>query len=186
MKEIWKDIPSYEWLYQASNLWGIKSLSRKYSVSENVLKPLTQSQWYILATLRKNKIWKSYRVHRLIMLTFNWSSKLQVNHKNWIKADNRLENLEYCTSSENIRHAYDVLWHKWIFQTNHPKYTKWKFGKDNKKSVQIIQRNMGGLYIKRWDGISYAARELWLSQWNISMCLTWKSNHCWWYKWEYF
>jgi len=49
---------------------------------------------------------KKLKVHRLMMLTFVGSSNLQVNHINGLKTDNRLENLEYCTASQNQIHAY--------------------------------------------------------------------------------
>ena len=48
-------------------------------------------------------------VHRLILETFSGASDMQGNHKNGCRTDNRLENLEWCTSSANHKHAYDVL-----------------------------------------------------------------------------
>jgi hypothetical protein len=103
--EHWKDIPNYEGLYQVSNLGRVKSL--KFG-KERVLKPRCDSSGYVQVVLCKGGEKKDYRVHRLVMLAFVSESDLQVNHKSGIKTDNRLENLEYCTQSENTIHAYDI------------------------------------------------------------------------------
>lgn len=104
-KEIWKDLPWYEWKYFISNLWNIKSYRKK-------LNPYCNQYWYKQTILLKDKIKKTVLIHRMVLLAFMWDSLLQVNHKNWIKIDNRLENIEYCTHSENQLHRRRVLWQK--------------------------------------------------------------------------
>jgi len=104
-KEIWKDVPGYEGHYQVSNLGRVKSL--KWS-KERILKPRLDRVGYYHVGLCEGGERKSNLVHRLVMLAFVGESDLQVNHKNGEKSDNRLENLEYCTSSENTQHAYDT------------------------------------------------------------------------------
>ena len=104
-KEIWKDIPNYEGMYQVSNLGRIKSL--KFG-KEKIIKLDLDSKGYLRVRLSNNNISERKKVHRLVMLVFMGSSDLQVNHKNGIKSDNRLENLEYCTASENVRHAFKI------------------------------------------------------------------------------
>ena len=103
-KEIWKDIPNYEGLYQVSNLGRVRSLYNK----GRVLKPRKHRNGYQEVNLSKRKIIKTKLIHRLVMLVFIGESDLQVNHINGIKTDNRLENLEYCTSRDNIRHAHKI------------------------------------------------------------------------------
>lgn len=113
--EIWKDVPSYEGLYQASNMGRIRSVNRslltKSGVWKNypgVLLKLTPNYHgrYTVA-LFKNSQHKATTVHRVICLTFipNPENKREVNHKNGIPTDNRVENLEWVTHQENMAHA---------------------------------------------------------------------------------
>lgn len=107
--EIWKAIPGYE-NYQASNMGRVRSFfqkSRFLNFSKpNILKPVLQQNGYSHIGLSNSYGFKQYKLSRIIMATFVGKSKLQVNHKNGIKTDDRLCNLEYCTPSENIVHAY--------------------------------------------------------------------------------
>jgi hypothetical protein len=110
MTEIWKTIPGYNNMYQISNFGNVKSLNRismgGRKLSEKILKHNKHPHGYISICLRKGGKNKFYLAHRLVMLAFVGPSDLQVNHKNGIKTDNRLENLEYVTCSENQMHAF--------------------------------------------------------------------------------
>ena len=79
--EIWKDIPWYEWLYKASNLWRVKSLFRY----KKILKPLKHTEWYFRYCLMKD--WKrSYKyAHRIVSMCFlkDYNKDIIINHKNW-------------------------------------------------------------------------------------------------------
>jgi len=114
-KEIWKDIKGYEGFYQVSNLGNIKSLKSflftksgiKKQRRERLMNQTIKYNGYKTIMFSINNNHKRFHVHRIVAQTFilNIENKPQVNHKNGIKADNRVENLEWVTASENSIHA---------------------------------------------------------------------------------
>lgn len=110
-QEIWKSIKTYEGLYEVSNLGRIKSLSKRWSVGikkETVLRPSISKAGYLRVVLCHNSIKKHITIHKLVATHFctNDNGNKIINHKNGIKSDNRADNLEWCTYSENALHAF--------------------------------------------------------------------------------
>jgi len=116
--EIWKDIKGYEGLYQVSNLGRVKSLPRevnyrhgkrftKEKILNNQLNRNT-GYYHIVLTVNNNK--KSIQIHRELCRCFfdSFDELKVVNHKNGIKTDNRLQNLEMVTFKENTIHARKI------------------------------------------------------------------------------
>jgi hypothetical protein len=89
--EIWIDIIGYEGIYQISNYGNV------FIVAKNrYLTPLKSKNGYLLVDLWKQGVKKRISIHRLVAINFlkNSENKSQVNHKNGIKTDNRLENID--------------------------------------------------------------------------------------------
>lgn len=99
--EKWKDIDGYDGMYQVSDLGRVRS---RKSGEWMVMKPINNGKGYLVVNLCKYGIMKTYRVHRLVASAFipnNDESKTLINHRNEIKSDNRVSNLEYCTALYN-------------------------------------------------------------------------------------
>lgn len=122
-KEVWKDVKNYEGHYQVSNLGNVKSLDKvvtqktKYNTFVDAIyrgKELRKEilkGGYLRVTLSKSNKQKRITIHRLVALAFidNIENKKYVNHKDGNTNNNNILNLEWCTSSENELHSYDVL-----------------------------------------------------------------------------
>jgi hypothetical protein len=108
--ENWKDIKSYEGIYQASDLGNLRSLNYKRTGKIQVLKPALDNKGYLRTAFMKDGILKTVKVHRVIAQTFlnTIDDKNQVNHINGIKTDNNLINLEWCNNTENQNHAIKI------------------------------------------------------------------------------
>lgn len=177
MEEIWKDIEGYEGLYQVSNSGRVKSLERykenhsKLQKVEEKIKTVSIDNigYYRVCLYKDNKL-KNARVHRLVAQTFipNPDNLREVNHKDGNKLNNNIDNLEWVTSSENNKHAWNTGLH--ICTEKQRK----QLSKNNQKykSKEIHQLDLNGNYIRTWINAHEASRQLDIDRSTISQCCT--------------
>lgn len=106
MAEEWRDISGTFGKYRVSSLGRVASLKRKEA---RMLKPYANNKGYLLVKIHYSaRFVRAKSIHRLVASQFltKKPEHTQVNHKNGEKTDNNLENLEWCTSSHNIKHAF--------------------------------------------------------------------------------
>lgn len=118
MKEIFKDIKGYEGLYQISNLGRVKSLERDIKLRQYtkhvdafIMRQDLNKRGYLYIRLTKNGKQKAFRVHRLVAEAFidNPNSLSQVNHIDFNRTNNNVNNLEWVTPQDNTNHSIEHL-----------------------------------------------------------------------------
>lgn len=132
------------------------------------LKPFDNGHGYLQVMLRKDG--KNYpcTVHKLVMHSFvkelpNNYRELDINHRNEIKTDNRLSNLEFMTHKENMRYGT----------------------RTERTCKTCYQFDLQGNLIKTWSSLTEVNRELGFSQGYISQCCNGKAKTAYNYKWSY-
>lgn len=133
--------------YKIGDKGTVLSYKRKNPLK---VKMLLHSQGYNTFTVCYNSKHKSFFHHRVLAEHFipNPENKPMVNHKNGIKTDNRLENLEWVTSKENVNHALE--------------------NKLNKSEKSVVQISLDGFILNEYKSHQEAARKTGVLQHNIT------------------
>lgn len=189
---MWKKIPNTQ-IYYASDDGQIKTKDFKqplnwhdtktfYIRKGKILKQSINTYGYPCVGItfigEKRKV---VPVHRLIALTFlpkPTENQTQVNHIDGNKLNNSVSNLEWCTASENLKHAYKM-------GLNKPtKPMLGRFGKNNPKSIPIIMCDLQDNEIKRFDSMMDASRETNIPVSKICACVNGKRKSTGGYHWK--
>lgn len=168
--EYWQDIPEYEGLYQGSTYGRIKGVKRG-----KILKPFIDKGGYLYIILSKDNEPKICSVHRAVSKTFlpKWKPEYtQINHKDENPQNNRVENLEWCTSQYNINYG-----------NRNSKVSKKMT--NGKLSKSVLQYNLQGTLIKNFPSIREVERETGYANTHISACCNGKSKTAYGYVWKY-
>ena len=160
MEEIWKDIPSYEGIYQVSNLGRVKSLSREtkrkglFMSKEKILKNNISSSGYLKVSLCKNSKVLNANIHTLVAMAFlrhkpDGTHKLVVDHIDNDKNNNTLDNLQIVT--QRLNSSKD--------RKGSSKYTGVQWNKRRKKWISQIRINGKNIFLGHFDSEKDAGNE---------------------------
>lgn len=140
------DFPMYK-IDVNGNIYSKKRLGAK----GGLLKQFLVKDYFRVSLYKDGKLYQK-QVHRLVAETFinNIENKPQVNHINGVKTDNRIENLEWCTPSENSIHAFKLG----LSKSNN----KGKKGYESARGLEVIQYDKNGVEIKRYGSLRDAER----------------------------
>lgn len=162
MKEVWKAIAGYEGLYEVSSLGRVRSVERMvkgykgtlYKRNAAILKPCVDHRGYYNVNLSNNASGHTYKVHRLVAAAFipNPENLPMVNHKDECKTNNRIDNLEWCTSLYNSNYGTARDRCAW-------------------KRIAVSQYDMKGNYLRSYRSIAEAAKAVGSARQNIWDCL---------------
>lgn len=168
MEEEWRTVvidgEVYEG-YEVSNFGRVRSLNYNGIGQTKILKQIKKKNGYLQIGLYKNGKQKLYLVHRLIAIVFipNPNNLPQINHINEDKTDNRVENLEWCSSKYNANYGTRIE----------------RQAKTISKRVRCVETG------EIFDSIMEVERKIGLPNSNVSRCCKGKRKTCGGYHWEY-
>lgn len=186
LNEIWKDIAGYEGLYQVSNFGRVRSLDRVDSenhyrkgqiMKQKMTKGPGRGAGYMRVGLRNGKKQKEYLVHRLVAMAFipNPCNLPQINHRDGCRANNCVDNLEWCDAQYNLSYG-----------DRGKKVSKALTGRKNTWGIKpVLCYSKDGSLICRYDSVAAASESLNILATHISACCNGKQHTAGGYKWKH-
>lgn len=176
LPEEWRDIEGYDGHYQVSSSGRVRSIDwlviykngiRRIHKGRILKQKQHPTYGYMYVGLNKNRVYKTYRVHRLVASTFipNEKGKDQVNHKDLDRSNNMLANLEWCNASENQLHSYA--------NNINRKRQRHRLGMTGKLSVSskpVLVKSISGEIMGNYDSLTLAAAATGSNPSKISAC----------------
>lgn len=191
--EEWRDVVGYEGLYQVSNKGRVRSLNYRQKNETHIIRLCLNNKGYLMAGLTKDGHLKTIVVHRLVAKAFipNPNKLPQINHKDEVKTNNTVDNLEWCTNKYN--HDYGTHNErvglsntgKKRSQESIKNYKKCQDYKRDNYAKRILQYDLNGILIKEWRCAFDIEKDLGLSQNNIRTCCNYKAKTCGGFIWRY-
>ena len=179
MNEVWKDINGYDGEYQVSNLGRIKSVARlttrpcqygirEYRIPEKILRTRLGTSGYLCVNLHHEGKQVTEMIHRLVALHFcqGYRDGLVVNHIDEVRTNNRADNLEWITHTENVNHGTGIQRRK-----KHPK--------------AVVQISLSGEVVHTFPSLKAAAKALGLHPTRIGHCCHGDRPTAGGYKWKF-
>lgn len=184
-------------MYEISNKGQVKRLERttigkdgkKYHRKERILKASLDGSGYLKVHLFDNESReKTLKVHRLVAKAFisNPEDKSDVNHKDEIKTNNCVENLEWMTHKENLNYGTRTERARKTMNAI-DEATRKAIGESIRKALSkpVVQYSKDGELIQIWSSINEAGRQLGISHGNISLVVQGKRKTCGGFVWKY-
>ena len=161
MREVWKDLKGFEDKYKISSDGNLLNKNNNTRVNTRISK-----DGYVYVSLYYNKKTYIKTLHQLVAQTFvekDNNNSLEINHKDGNKLNNNIDNLEWVTNKENIKHA----WKNKLFESVR-KASK-RYGKDNPNAKKVCQIKNNAI-VEVFDTIKEASIKTKTNKTNIGKC----------------
>lgn len=169
--------------YFISNYGEIISRNYNHTKKPKLLKPVKKKNGYLSCNING----KGYSIHRLVANNFitKVNNKPHINHIDGNKTNNRVDNLEWCTDSENMIHAFK---NGLVNNRTETKINSCYININkatNKNKIKIYQYDKNGNYVNKYNSIIEASKLNGINATHISLCAKGKQKTCGGYIWKY-